>query len=121
MARVNLVLGLAVVGIVGWLLWLWLSRARRVALTSQQAKAHIERERARPGALPSGAIEVSSSATIEPQVERVPCSFCGGAMHVVEHEVEEHGGDRLRRADARCGSCSQLSTTWFRVRAALPN
>ena len=117
----NLVLGLAVVAVVAWLLWTWLSRARRVAVAGREARAVIAEERERPGALPSTAIEVSSSAMIEPRVERMPCASCGGAVHVVEHEVEEHGADRLRRVDARCGSCSRVSTTWFRVRAALPN
>ncbi len=111
----------AVLACVGWLLWLWLSRARRVALAGQEAKRRIEEDRARPGALPSAPIEVRSAAAIEPQVERQPCLRCGGAQHVREHEVEELGGVRLRRVDAECGSCSATTTTWFRLRVALPN
>ncbi len=117
----DLVLGLAVFAIVGWLLWFWLSRARRVAIAGEEAKEKIEADRARVGALPSDAITVASAATIEPRVEREPCPYCGGALHVDQHEVEEHGERRLRRVDARCGSCSEVSTTWFHVRMARPN
>lgn len=114
-------LWLAVVASVAWLLWLWLSRARGVAVAGREAQRHIDSDRERPGALPSASIEVGSAATIEPIVEREPCVACGGAMHVDQHEVEDHGGGRLRRVDARCGSCSRPTTTWFRVRVSLPN
>lgn len=117
----GILLWLAVVASAAWLLWLWLSRARRVAMAGREAQRHIDVERERPGALPSASIEVASAATIEPIVEREPCVACGGAMHVDEHEVEDHGGGRLRRVDARCGSCSRPTTTWFRVRVSLPN
>ncbi len=117
----GIVLWLAVFASAGWVVWLWLSRARRVAVAGREAARHIEQERARPGALPSASIEVESAATIEPIVERAPCVACGGAMHVDQHEVEEHGGQRLRRVDALCGSCSHKATTWFRVRVSLPN
>ncbi len=117
----GIVLWLAVVASAAWLMWLWLSRARRVAIAGREVQRHIEHDRARPGALPSASIEVASAATIEPIVERAPCVACGGAMHVDEHEVEEHGGRRLRRVDALCGSCSRPNTTWFRVVVSLPN
>jgi hypothetical protein len=114
-------LAAAVIGAVAWLLWLWLSRARRVAVASAEVRRGIDRDRARVGALPSGALEVASAAAIEPRAEREPCPWCGGALHVDQHEVEEHAGDRLRRVDARCGSCSRVTTTWFRIRAHQPN
>ncbi len=117
----GIVLWFAVLASAGWLLWLWLSRARRVAVAGREAQRHIESDRDRPGALPSASIEVASAATIEPIVERAPCVGCGGAVHVDQHEVEEHGGQRLRRVDALCGSCSRKTTTWFRVRVSLPN
>jgi len=117
----GIVLWLAVLASAGWVLWLWLSRARRVAVAGREAQRYIELDRERPGALPSASIEVGSAATIEPIVERAPCAACGGAMHVDEHEVQEHGGRRLRRVDARCGSCSRVVTTWFRVHVSLPN
>lgn len=116
-----MLLGLAVVGVVGWLVWFWLSRARRVAIAGAQAQQKIEADRMRAGALPSSAIVVTSAATIEPRVEREPCPYCGGAVHVDQHEVEEHGSERLRRVDGRCGSCSRITTTWFHVRTELPN
>ncbi len=119
--RMGALLGFAVVASVGWLAWLWLPRARRVALASQQASRHIEADRARAGALPTSAIEVQSAAAIEPRAEREPCPWCGGALHVDAHEVEEHGATRLRRVDAKCGSCSKVTTTWFRLRVMLPN
>ena len=115
------VLGVAVVAVVGWILWIWLSRARRVAEATKDAKARVAEDRARPGALPSDAITVTSAAAIEPQAEREPCPWCGGALHVDQHEVEEHGSDRLRRVDARCGTCSRITTSWFRVDAPVLN
>ncbi|MBV1860523.1 MAG: hypothetical protein KUG77_19075 [Nannocystaceae bacterium] len=117
----GLVLWLAVFASAAWVVWLWQSRARRVAVAGREARHHLALERGRPGALPSASIQVTSAATIEPIVEREPCMRCGGAMHVDQHEVEDHGGGRLRRVDARCGSCSRPTTTWFRVHVSLPN
>lgn len=114
-------LGFAVVAVAAWLGWLWLSRARRVAVAGREAQRRIEDDRARPGALPTSAIEVVSAAAIEPQAERPPCPWCGGALHVDQHEVEALGGDRLRRVDARCGTCSRITTTWFRIEVVRPN
>ncbi len=86
-----------------------------------EAKARIAEDRARRGALPAEAIVVTSAAAIEPQAEREPCPWCGGALHVDQHEVEEHGGERVRRVDARCGTCSRVTTSWFRVHTVLAN
>ena len=117
----SFVLGVAVVAVVGWILWIWLLRARRVSAATKEAKARVAEDRARRGALPTEAIVVTSAAAIEPQAEREPCPWCGGALHVDQHEVEEHGGDRVRRVDARCGTCSRITTSWFRVHTVLAN
>ncbi|MEM6294503.1 MAG: hypothetical protein AAGA54_24735 [Myxococcota bacterium] len=112
----------AVVAAVGWIGWLWLSRARKVALAMAPAEKALAAEKGRRGRTPATAVAVDSAAVIEPQVEREPCPWCGGALHVHEHETESHGERRLRRVDGRCGSCSRITTTWFHVRRpSLPN
>lgn len=108
-------------GVVGWIVWVWLHSARRIRAATADACARVAGDRERPGALPADAIDVSSAAAIEPQAEREPCPWCGGALHVDQHEVEEHGRHRLRRVDARCGTCSRTTTTWFRVDVVLLN
>ena len=123
-----MVLGLAVVGIVGWIALVVVKRSRDVAADerreqdeSRRIRAVARRVDARPGGAADRPLCVASPAEIEPRVERDPCPWCGGSAHVEAHEVEERGADLLRRVTTKCGSCSQRLVTWFRVESVLPN
>lgn len=117
-----LVLAGAVALSLGWLIWLWLSRARRVSVAAARVRGQLAAVNNRRGAVPQHAIPVASAASIEPTAEREPCPWCDGALHVDQHETEDFEGKRLRRVDAKCGSCSRSTVTWFFVEpVALPN
>jgi hypothetical protein len=129
---VGVVLGLAVIAVVGWIVIAVYRQARTADDADQRAHDLAQLLADRPGGAPERALRVESAAEIEPRAEREPCPWCAGNLrepcpwcagnlHVDTHEVEEHDPDLLRRVKTKCGSCGRTLTTWFHVHATLPN
>lgn len=114
-------LAIAVTAVAIYLGVLVAGRLRQLALGAR-ARERLARALAdREGATPERAIDVASPAQIEPRVARLPCPGCGGTLAIDTHEVDPQPHALLRRVDARCVHCDGRFSTWFRVRAALPD
>jgi hypothetical protein len=120
----SMVLGLVVVAVIGWMGLIVLRRSTEVA-DDEDAERRLEDAARyateRQGGGPDRPLCVESAAEIEPRMEREPCLWCNGSVHVEAHEVEEHEGVLLRRVAGKCGGCGRSLVTWFHLRSALPN
>ena len=117
----GVVLGLAVIAVVGWIAIAVYRHARTADDVDRRAHDLARLLAERPGGAPERALRVESAAEIEPRAEREPCPWCAGNLHVDTHEVEEHDPELLRRVTCKCGSCGRSLTTWFHVHGVLPN
>jgi hypothetical protein len=122
---VQIGLGLAVVAIVAWVVYLVGQRmsaveaSRRAEDEAREAEELRSRREARmPGGSPGHPIEVASAAVIEPRAASLPCPRCGGPAHVDEHAVDAHGEQRLRVTRMRCGTCGHRRPLYFLVRSS---
>ena len=75
--------------------------------------------RAAPGGRPADALEVPSTSVVEDRAVSFPCHVCGeSAMQALDHQVEEIGGERLRRVRVGCDRCGAERQLYVRVMAA---
>ena len=58
------------------------------------------------------AIEVETSAVIEPRVRAMPCPQCQGAFRIQDHASE---GSGIRRVEVICQQCTVRRAIWFRI------
>jgi RNase P subunit RPR2 len=123
MSTIAWVLTAAVLAALGWIVRVAVAPIfaadRRRGLTADAEATQAQRLRleiARPGGSPERAIDVVSSAQIEPRAERDPCPGCRGRLHVLSHTVRTSDVERLRHVVCRCGACGTERVTWFRVR-----
>ena len=68
-----------------------------------------------PGGSPLRSIEIEAPTLVEPIAESTACPLCEGALRLVEHAAETHGGVRLRVAHVRCTSCGVARALYFRL------
>jgi hypothetical protein len=125
MPWVQISLGLAVLAVVAWVVYLVGHRmsavqaARRAEAEVREAEHLRSRREARmPGGSPGHPIEVASPAVIEPRAASLPCPRCGSPAHVDEHVVEAHDEQRLRVTRMRCGTCGHRRPLYFLVRSS---
>jgi predicted Zn finger-like uncharacterized protein len=88
--------------------------ARRLA---ERAARELVRERDKlfalgPGGSAARAIDVVSSAVIEPRARALPCPQCEGSLQVTDHQAEDA---QLRRLEVRCARCGTTRTLFFRI------
>lgn len=67
------------------------------------------------GGAPDRPIEVSTAALVEPDAKGRACPYCGGEARVDDHQVEEHGGRRLRVASLICKLCHSPFKRWYAI------
>ncbi|MCX4248016.1 hypothetical protein [Paraliomyxa miuraensis] len=125
MPWVQIGLGLAVVAVLSWVVYLVghrMSAVQRLRDAEDEAREaeHLRsrREARMPGGSPEHPIEVASAAVIEPRACSLPCPRCGGPAHVDEHVVSGQGRQRLRVTHMRCGTCGHRRPLYFWVRRA---
>lgn len=90
---------------------------RRVRSRAHQALVgDLERlARLAPGGAPDRPRDLEAPTQVEPIAEGTPCPLCQGALRMVEHAAESHGGARLRVAHLRCTSCGVERALYFRL------
>ncbi len=127
MPWVQIGLGLAVIAVLAWVVYLVGTRmtvlqAARLAEDEAREAEHLRsrREARMPGGSPEHPIEVASAAVIEPRASSLPCPRCGSPAHVDEHEVakENHEAQRLRVTRMRCGTCGHRRPLYFMLRSS---
>jgi predicted RNA-binding Zn-ribbon protein involved in translation (DUF1610 family) len=122
---VQIGLGLAVLAVLAWVVFLVGKRmssvqAARLAEAEAREAEHLRsrREARMPGGSPEHPIEVASAAVIEPRATSLPCPRCGSPAHVDEHEVVGLQTQRLRVTRMRCGTCGHRRPLYFLVRSS---
>ncbi len=125
MPWVQIGLGLAVLSVLAWIVFLVGQRSRSLEQARRVEGQQIEAERLRdrrearlPGGTPDHPIEVASAAVVEPRACSLPCPRCASPAHVDAHEVESHDDRRLRVTHMRCGTCSHRRSLYFFVRSS---
>lgn len=91
-------------------------RAARRALERDVEKTRRDIERLdalSPGGSPERPIELASPSQVEVDAEGRACPVCHGGVRVLSHEVETHGGERLRVANVECKQCHSKRTRYY--------
>ena len=73
-----------------------------------------------PGGSPERPVQLASASQVEVEALAGPCPFCGERLRLEgPHEVESHGGERLRVARLVCGACRARLSRYYRLGATL--
>ncbi len=70
------------------------------------------------GGAPDRPLPIPSASVVEGEAAGSRCPACGGEARVLEHEVTEHQGARLRVARLVCKSCREAWSRYYRIALA---
>lgn len=95
-------------------------RPRHLRRIAERETAKLVQNKKKLAALESGgapdrAIGIPSASVVETHARAVPCPLCEGAVRVLDHTAEEHGGARLRVAHVTCTRCGAPRAIYYRI------